>query len=79
MSEKLFGEYLQIKSDLMGEAITLQEIADEYLELFIKIDSSNVVALQENLNDISERLENSYVEILSLYSKLIKLINRKKV
>lgn len=78
MDKKIFGEYLLIKSDLIGEAITLREIGDEYLELFNKIDSGNVAALQENLCDISERLEDSYILIHSLYGKLIELINKKK-
>lgn len=78
MDKNLFGEYLLIKSDLISEAITLREIADEYLELFNKIDSGNVAALQENLCDIKERLENSYILIHSLYGKLIELINKKK-
>lgn len=77
MSEKLFGEYLQIKSDLMGEAITLQEIADEYLLLFNQINYSNVAASQECLCDISDRLDSAKESIHSLYVKLEKLINKK--
>lgn len=77
MSEKIFGDYLLIKSNLISEALTMREIADEYLELFNKINSGNVAAMQENLCDISERLENSYVLIHSLYGKLIELVNKK--
>lgn len=77
MCKKLFGEYLLIKSNLISEAITLRELGDEYLELFNKINSGNVSALQENLCDISERLEDSCVLIHSLYGKLIELINKK--
>lgn len=78
MYEKEFRNYLLIKSDLISEAMTIREIGDEYLELFNMLNCGNVAALEENLSDISDRLENSFNSICALYAKLKKLNNKKK-
>lgn len=77
MYEKEFSNYLLIKSDLIGEAITIREIGDEYLELFNMLNCGNVAAIEDKLYDITDRLENSYISICALYGKLKKLNNKK--
>lgn len=79
MSEKFFGEYLQIKSDLICEALDLKKLADNCLELFNKINCDNIKANQGNLCSALDDLEDSYISIVALYGKLFELINRKKV
>lgn len=77
MSEKIFGEYLQIKSDLIIEALDLKQLADNCLELFNNLNCDNIKANQGNLCYTLDDLEDSYISIVALYGKLFELINKK--
>lgn len=75
MFEKNYADYLLVKSDLIGEAMTLSELGDEYTDLFNKLDCGNAEALQDDLEDISERVNDCCTSIRSLLEELKALID----
>lgn len=75
MFEKNYADYLLIKSDLIDEAMTLSELGDKYTDLFNKLDCGNTGALQDDLDDISERVKDCCTSIHSLFDELKGLID----